>query len=156
MSWGRGHFERSANGEHIKIDVPVTLPQLAFLKAPLVHDEAEAQRREVANKFTEHRIVAQGRDAWAEINRVQSFESWVKIGRALQIGRDYSLKTTGANRPMGQVYCRAFSAWLAKHEFTGIQKSVRSSAVDLVEHLAEVDGDGDRLGHVGVAWALGQ
>lgn len=101
MSWGKGLFERSANGEHIKIDVPVTLPQLAFLKAPLVHDEAEAQRREVANKFTEHRTIRAGVECWQAIGRAESFESWVKIGRALQIGRDFSLKATGANRPAG-------------------------------------------------------
>jgi hypothetical protein len=66
-------------------------------------------------------------------------EAWVKIGRALQIGRDYSLKTTGANRPAGQIYSKAFSAWIAKHGFNGIEKTVRSAALDLVEHLAEIE-----------------
>jgi hypothetical protein len=57
----------------------------------------------------------------------------------VQIGRDYSLKTTGANRPMGQIYCKAFGAWLAKCGFGSIEKSVRSAALDLVEHLAEIE-----------------
>ena len=67
------------------------------------------------------------------------FDAWVKIGKALQIGRDHSLKATGANRPMGQIYCKAFSAWIAKHGFNGIEKTVRSAALDLVEHLAEIE-----------------
>ncbi len=54
-------------------------------------------------------------------------------------GRDYALKTTGANRPMGQTYCKAFGAWLAKCGFSGIEKTVRSAALDLVEHLAEIE-----------------
>ena len=83
-----------------------------------------------------------GVECWQAIGRAESFEAWVKIGKALQIGRDYSLKATGANRPMGQIYCKAFSAWLAKCGFNGIEKSVRSAALDLVEHLAEIEACG--------------
>jgi hypothetical protein len=36
-------------------------------------------------------------------------------------------------------YCKAFSAWIAKHGFNGIEKTVRSAALDLVEHLAEIE-----------------
>jgi hypothetical protein len=115
----------------------VTLPELSILKTPLVDDEAE--RREVADKFAEYRTVRAGVECWQAIGRAESFEAWVKIGKALQIGRDYSLKTTGANRPMGQIYCKAFSAWLAKCGFNGIEKTVRSAALDLVEHLAEIE-----------------
>ena len=117
--------------------VPVTVPALEFLKAPLVDDGAE--RREVADKFAEYRIVRAGVECWQAIGRAESFEAWVKIGKALQIGRDYSLKTTGANRPMGQTYCKAFSAWIDQHGFCGIEKSVRSAVLDLVEHLAEIE-----------------
>jgi hypothetical protein len=57
----------------------------------------------------------------------------------LLIGRDYFLKATGANAPMGRRYSVAMSGWLQQHNFTGIEKSVRSAALDLVEHLAEVE-----------------
>jgi hypothetical protein len=40
---------------------------------------------------------------------------------------------------MGQIYCKAFGAWLAKCGFGSIEKSVRSAALDLVEHLAEIE-----------------
>jgi hypothetical protein len=137
MMYARGQYVRIFDGEVVKIARP-TLPELSFLKeGPPV--DTEPERREVAARFAEHRTIKAGVECWQAIGKAESFEAWVKIGKALQIGRDYSLKTTGANRPMGQVYCRAFSAWLAKHEFTGIQKSVRSSALDLIEHLAEIE-----------------
>ena len=112
---------------------PVTLPAL---KLDNIDIEA-VERAATAAKFLEARTIRTGVECWQAIGRAESFEAWVKIGKALQIGRDYSLKATGANRPMGQIYCKAFSAWLAKHGFSGIEKSVRSAALDLVEHLAE-------------------
>ncbi len=117
---------------------PVTVPELSFLKkGPPLDNEPE--RRETAAKFLEARTIRTGVECWQAIGRAESFEAWVKIGKALQIGRDYSLKTTGANRPAGQIYCKAFSAWIAKHGFCGIEKSVRSAALDLVEHLTEIE-----------------
>ena len=114
---------------------PVTLPAL---KLDNIDIEA-VERAATAAKFLEARTIRTGVECWQAIGRAESFEAWVKIGKALQIGRHYSLKATGANRPMGQIYCRAFGAWLAKCGFNGIEKSVRSAALDLVEHLAEVE-----------------
>jgi hypothetical protein len=113
---------------------PITRPPINL--PPLDDETIAAEAREIQTRI---RLIRAGCDAWQAIGKAESFEAWKAIGKALQIGRDYSLKATGANRPAGQVYCRCFSAWLAKHEFTGIQKSVRSSALDLVEHLAEIE-----------------
>ncbi len=132
----RGYSRFGGDGEAIA-PAPATMPQLEFLKAPLVDDGAE--RREIAAKFLEARIIKTGVECWQAIGRAESFEAWVKIGKALQIGRNHALKTTGANRPMGQTYCKAFGAWLAKCGFHGIEKTVRSAALDLVEHLAEIE-----------------
>ena len=40
---------------------------------------------------------------------------------------------------MGQIYCKAFSEWIAQHGFSGIERTVRSAALDLVEHLSEIE-----------------
>jgi hypothetical protein len=118
--------------------VPVTVPELSFLKkGPPVDDEPE--RRETAAKFLEARTIKAGVECWQAIGRAESFEAWVKIGKALQIGRDYSLKATGANRPMGQIYCKAFSAWIDQHGFAGMPKSTRSVAVELAENVTAVE-----------------
>jgi hypothetical protein len=119
------------------------MPELAFLKAPLVDDESE--RREVADKFAEYRTIRAGVECWQAIGRAVSFEAWVKIGKALQIGRDYSLKATGANRPMGQIYCKAFSAWITKHGFERMAKSTRSVAIELAENVEAIEAWRDTL-----------
>ena len=41
----------------VKPPAPVSVPALAFLKAPL---DDEAERREIAARFAEHRIVRTG------------------------------------------------------------------------------------------------
>ena len=61
-------------GEETLIDnrppVPVTVPELSFLKkGPPLDNEPE--RREIAARFAEHRIVAKGRDAWAAIDKAE-------------------------------------------------------------------------------------
>jgi hypothetical protein len=130
--FGKGVYQHvgGPHGELVKINVPVTLPSLEFLtKGPPPDDEPE--RREVAARFAEHRTVRAGLECWQAIGRAESFEAWVKIGKALQIGRDYALKTTGANRPMGQIYCRTFSAWIDQHGFERMPAATRSVAVEL-------------------------
>ena len=123
---------------------PVTVPEVTFLTTgPPVDDEPE--RREVAAKFLEARTVKAGVECWQAIGRAESFEAWVKIGKALQIGRDHSLKATGANRPMGQIYCKATSAWIAKHGFDRMPKSTRSVAIELAENIEAIEAWRDTL-----------
>ena len=114
---------------------PVTLPAL---KLDNIDIEA-VERAATAAKFLEARTIRTGVECWQAIGRAESFEAWVKIGKALQIGRDYSLKATGANRPMGQIYCKAFSAWIDQHGFAGMPKSTRSVAVELAENVTAVE-----------------
>jgi len=103
------------------------------------------ERRETAAKFLEARTIKAGVECWQAIGRAESFEAWVKIGKALQIGRDYSLKATGANRPMGQIYCKAFSVWLTKHGFERMAKSTRSVAIELAENVEAIEAWRDTL-----------
>src|SRR6516165_9747514 len=79
----------------------VSLPRLDFLAEPIDITEA-------AERFATARVVRQGRDAWEAIHRAETFEGWAAIGKALAVGRDYALKETGANAPMGRRYSVAF------------------------------------------------
>jgi hypothetical protein len=55
------------------------------------------------------------------------------------------MKVTGANRPMGQIYCKEFSAWIEQHGFKKMAKSVRSVAIELAEHGDEITAWRDSL-----------
>ena len=109
---------------------PVTVPEVTFLTTgPPVDDEPE--RREVAAKFLEARTVKAGVECWQAIGRAESFEAWVKIGKALQIGRDHSLKATGANRPMGQSIARRPPHGLPSTALTGCRNQLAASPSSL-------------------------
>jgi hypothetical protein len=119
---------------HKRMPPPITMPALNL---PPVDDGAiEAEAREAQARI---RTIRLGRDSWEQIAKAQSFEGWKRIGAALAIGWDFALRTTGANRPAGQIYSKAFSVWLAQHGFAGIEKTVRSAALDLAEHLTEIE-----------------
>ena len=119
---------------------PVTMPATNL---PPVDDEAE--RRAAAARFLEHRIVAQGREAWSAIGRAESFEAWKRIGAALSVGKAHALKVTGANAAWGRNYSREFSLWVRQHGFDKMPAPTRSVAVELHEHAEAITSWRDGL-----------
>ena len=119
---------------------PVTLPQLALRDIDI-----EAEAREAAANVAERKIIRMGRDCWQEIGRTNSFEAYTKIAAALAVGRTFALRSTGANRPEGQNYCKAFSGWINEHGFASMQKSVRSTCLELHEHINQITAWRDSL-----------
>ena len=71
-------------------------------------DVDEIEAKEVAARFAECRVIREGLDSWQEITQANSFESWLKIGRALLVGKRRALHITGANAAWGQRYSREF------------------------------------------------
>jgi hypothetical protein len=112
--------------------VPVTLPTVRLRP---VEDET----REAAARFAEQRVIRAGIECWQAINKVESFESWKAIGAALKIGRDFALKSTGANAPMGRRYSEAFCEWINQHHFDRMPKSTRSVALELNENISAIE-----------------
>jgi hypothetical protein len=106
-----------------------SLPRVALPKF-----DAERERKETAKRFIEQRILRAGVEAWKEIDKISktgSFEAWLRIGQALAIGRDYALRSTGANAPTGRRYSVAFSEWVRRNGFGAMNKSTRSRALEL-------------------------
>ena len=132
MMYARGQYVRSFGGEVVKI-APVTLPKLNL---PPLDVEAEAEAAEAAARVKTIRL---GRDAWEQIAKSGSFSGWTAVGKALAVGRDFALRVTRANRPEGRRYCAEFSAWIEAHGFAGIQKSVRSVAIELAENIDAIE-----------------
>jgi hypothetical protein len=93
---------------------------------------------DTAARFLEYRTIKFGREAWEQINKAETFEGWRRIGAALAIGKAHALKTTGANAPWGQSYCRAFSAWAKEMGFSGMRASDRSYAIALHENIGAI------------------
>jgi hypothetical protein len=114
----------------------VTLPRISFLYQP---DAIEIEAAEAAAKVGRERTIRAGLDAWASIQKAESFDGWKRIGAALAIGRTHALRLTGANRPMGRTYSLAFNSWIREHRFDSMAKPVRSWALALNENLDAIE-----------------
>jgi hypothetical protein len=109
------------------------MPRLAFMAEP-VDDSAHK-----AEEILRIRVIRAGLDAWHTMHVADDLDKWITVGRALHIGRQWALKTTGANRPIGAMYSRAMGRWCAQNQFGQMPKTTRSYALALFEHAAEVE-----------------
>jgi len=111
---------------------PISLPRLIFMAG-------QDDPKEVAERMATTRTIRAGRDAWEEISRAESFESWKLIGKALAVGKAHALRVTGANAAWGQHYSREFGKWMKQHGFDKMAKSVRSVAIELHENAKAIE-----------------
>jgi hypothetical protein len=118
--------------------------QVTLVPLKLLPIDDAAERREIAERLAQDRIIRLGRDKWAEIAKCESFDAWLAIGHALSIGRDYALRSTGANAPMGRPYSWVFSAWCKKHGFT-MRPAIRSWCLALHENAAAITAWREKL-----------
>jgi hypothetical protein len=111
----------------------ITLPRVSL------PDIDEIDAREKARRFLEHRTIREGLDQWRDVNRVNgSYTGWLKIGRALLIGKTRALYVTGANRAWGQTYSREFGRWMTEHGFDNMPGPTRSVAITLAENAEAI------------------
>jgi hypothetical protein len=120
--------------DHNKPARSVTLPKFNLPDLDVKAIEAEARQAQARV-----RVIRAGRDAWQQSAKSGSFSLWADCGRALQVGRDFALRVTGANRPEGRRYCAEFSQWIEAHGFAGMQKSVHSVAIELAENIEAIE-----------------
>jgi hypothetical protein len=109
---------------------PITL---ARIDLPPPDDE-----KDKAAHLAERKVVRLGRDAFENINRANTFENWLCVGRALLVGKGIALRATGANRAWGRNYSRVFGEWMERNGFAQMQKATRSVAIELAENASEI------------------
>jgi hypothetical protein len=127
-------------GEELQTTRRLTMPRLNLP----AYDDSE-DRKEIAARLAQERVVRAGAEAWAEISKLGSFSAWCKIGAALAIGREYALRASGASSPMGRPYSWTFSAWCRKHGFGSMSPAIRSWCLALNENLAAISAWRDSL-----------
>ena len=105
-------------------------------------------------------IVAAGYNAWKELKRQKTYERWLSVGRAFNIGRTICLNASGANAPKGQPYTGYFSEWLRCEGFDGVSKSERRDLFKVMENEHEItawresldDDEKRRVNHPETVW----
>jgi hypothetical protein len=81
--------------------------------------------------------VTHGQDAWQRLKKDQTFEDWLLVGQALEIGRGWARRR--ANAPSGRGFNERFSEWLSTNGFADIDKGTRSRLADIMEHRSEIE-----------------
>jgi hypothetical protein len=106
------------------------------------------------------RVVERGRQAWRSLRNDETFEKWIAIGRAIEIGRNEMMRLLHSNRPAGAQWSRVFGAWLSENGFDEIDKGVRSRLQNCLDNLPAIEmwrqniGLGQRLqlNHPNTVW----
>src|SRR5262249_16934386 len=80
-----------------------------------------------------------GQEAWSRLQTGQSWEDWLAIGEAIQVGRHHAMVDANTNQPRGSRYDSIFGEWLRKTGFDTLDKGDRKRLLDCLEHCAEIE-----------------
>jgi hypothetical protein len=83
------------------------------------------------------RIVRRGQEAMERKRR--SFEDWLLIAEAIQVGRTEVMQRVGTNKPIGRRYDNIMGEWLRSHSFHLIDKSARNRLCECLQHQVEIE-----------------
>jgi hypothetical protein len=109
-------------------------------------DDVSDTRLETANQSVDglgqpnpspaEEIVRRGREAMERKRR--SFDDWMLIAEALQVGRTEIMWANNTNTPIGKRYETGMAAWLLARGFHLIDKCTRNHLFECLKHRAEI------------------
>jgi hypothetical protein len=113
--------------------VSVRTPHSTRLAEPCVEipddpaaDERELRERRERDAAYDQSTIAAGVSAWRRLRATKSLLSDHRlVGAALLVGQRLCMEKVKTPRPRGVKYVRAFSAWMAEHGFSDLQKTRR-------------------------------
>jgi hypothetical protein len=91
------------------------------------------------------RVCRQGSEAWRRLQREESWVDWLKVGEALQVGREWAMDQAGTNKAEGKAYIMAFGKWLAKYKLDDMDKGDRSRLYTVMDNLPMIEEWRQRL-----------
>jgi hypothetical protein len=80
-----------------------------------------------------------GRQAWKRIKEDSSYNDWMAVGEALDIGRSECMRLAFTNEPRGRAYNEAFSRWLGENGFADIDKGTRSRLDEIMKNRPAIE-----------------
>jgi hypothetical protein len=91
------------------------------------------------NANPEYLRIERGREALGRLAKNQTWEDWLAVGVAIDIGRQHAMRVSGKNTPEGKGYNQAFSKWLKDEGFDRLDKGDRKRLMDCIDHQAEIE-----------------
>jgi hypothetical protein len=80
-----------------------------------------------------------GRQAWKRIKEDSTYNDWMAVGEALDIGRTECMRLAFTNEPRGRAYNEAFSQWLTDNSFADIDKGTRSRLDEIMKNRPAIE-----------------
>jgi hypothetical protein len=69
----------------------------------------------------------------------RSWDDWMLVAAALDVGRTEAMRTAHTNQPVGKRYEREMARWLSANGFALIDKGDRSRLLDCLEHRDKIE-----------------
>jgi hypothetical protein len=85
------------------------------------------------------RVSRQGREAWQRLKKEKNWNDWIKVGEALQVGRELAMHQAGTNQPIGSAYNMAFGKWLAQYKLNDMDKGDRARLFTVMGDLPQIE-----------------
>jgi hypothetical protein len=86
------------------------------------------------------RVARQGTEAWRRLKKEKNWNDWLKVGEALQVGREWAMNQAGTNQPQGKAYNMAFGEWLQRYKLDDMDKGDRSRLFSVMDNLPNERG----------------
>jgi hypothetical protein len=90
------------------------------------------------NEITLHAVEIGGQ-AWKRIKEDSTYNDWMAVGEALDIGRSECMRLARSNEPRGRAYTETFSKWLAENGFADIDKGTRSRLDEIMRNRPAIE-----------------
>jgi hypothetical protein len=87
----------------------------------------------------EYLRIERGKEALDRLRRDSTWEDWLAVGVAIDIGRQHALQVSGKNTPGGKGYNTAFSKWLKENGFGSLDGGDRKRLMDCMDHRGEIE-----------------
>src|SRR5262245_20454288 len=84
-------------------------------------------------------IVRRGQEAWSRLQSGRSWEDWLSVGEAVQVGRHRAMVEADTNQPRGSRYESIFGDWLRETGFDTLDKADRKRLFNCLEHRSEIE-----------------
>lgn len=85
------------------------------------------------------RVSRLGSEAWKRLKKTKDYNDWLKVGEALQCGREWAMRQAQANKPEGKAYNMAFSEWLQRYKLDDMDKGDRSRLFQVMDALPQIE-----------------
>lgn len=83
--------------------------------------------------------VTAGQEAWKALQKDESWEKWVLVGKAIDVGKRQTMLELHTNSPKGKVWSMVFGKWLEGTGFDKIDKSARSRLQSCIDQLPAIE-----------------